>query len=423
MINIEDILSIENRHIEMKVNDSKTIIEDLAFWFDEFFGKLKKEEASENTIVSYNDVLKALMEYCTIYLKDLKKVSQLTHQDVNDFLYWMENYKTNKEYGSIKERLSYLVHFIKYAQASGTSDFILVRDRYLSDVTHTEIARINYALDEFENFYYEKEIPFSKMDNEYLKKFVASIPKASVTTMMHRRAVVHKFFAFVFDETKDEIFEEILKNMKLYKKPKGSVHKKKGIDEVVLKKLFVFIDEYIADPKNVLQKPTKRSKHIAYRNTAMVLLMYGAGCRASEALSIRMKDIVDEGKAVYKVLIYGGKGNKNRTTYIKKELFKRHYDYFFGYVKSADQYLSLNSNGKKMSRINLYQAVVKMFIAIDEVEKGLHIFRHEFGSSFAEKNGNIKLLQELLGHSDISTTMIYSSVGEKAKEKAIEELK
>ena len=49
---------------------------------------------------------------------------------------------------------------------------------------------------------------------------------------------------------------------------------------------------------------------------------------------------------------------------------------------------------------------------------GLHIFRHLFGSEFAEKNGNIKILQDLLGHSVITTTMIYSKVGEKAKKEA-----
>lgn len=422
MFNIDDILSIENRHVEIKVNNSKTLLEDLTFWFDDFFLYLKKGEVSKNTLISYSDVLKAFLEYCTIYLVGLKKISQLSHSDINNYLQWMENYRTNKEYGSVKERLSLLVQFIKFAQESGGSDLIDTRDKYLSKIKNVDVSRINYTLDEFENFYYANETPFSKIDNVYLKKYVAALPKAAITTMMHRRAVMHKFFAFVLEKTKDESLEEILKNMKLYKKPKGSVHKKKGFDEVVVKKLLEFIDRYVDDPKNFLQKPTKKSKHVAYRNTAMVLLMLGAGCRASEALAIRMKDIVDERKLVYKVLIYGGKGNKNRTTYLKKDLFKKHYEYFKGYVKSGEQYLSLNHNEKKMNRINLYQAVVKMFIAIDEVEKGLHIFRHEFGSSFAEKNGNIKLLQELLGHSDISTTMIYSSVGERAKEKAIEEL-
>jgi site-specific recombinase XerD len=89
------------------------------------------------------------------------------------------------------------------------------------------------------------------------------------------------------------------------------------------------------------------------------------------------------------------------------------------YKKSDKDIIALSQNGVQVNRRNLYKTVTKIFTYLGESKQGLHIFRHHFGSNFAQTNGNIKILQDLLGHSSISTTMIYSSVAEDAKERAI----
>ena len=52
-------------------------------------------------------------------------------------------------------------------------------------------------------------------------------------------------------------------------------------------------------------------------------------------------------------------------------------------------------------------------------QAGLHIFRHHFGSTFASKQGNMKVLQQLLGHVNISTTMIYIQVNDEVLADAV----
>lgn len=148
------------------------------------------------------------------------------------------------------------------------------------------------------------------------------------------------------------------------------------------------------------------------RNKAMLELMYSSGLRVSELINLKVVDVsLDE--ALVKVL---GKGSKERivpigdcainalTIYMsiyRKELIK----------KQSSDYLFLSSLGNKMSR----QAFFKIIKAI-ALEKNIkteispHTLRHSFATHMLNYGADLRSIQELLGHSDISTTQIYTHI-------------
>lgn len=148
------------------------------------------------------------------------------------------------------------------------------------------------------------------------------------------------------------------------------------------------------------------------RNKAMLELMYSSGLRVSELINLKVVDIsLDE--ALVRVL---GKGSKERivpigdcalnalnvymSTY-RKELIK----------KQSSDYLFLSSLGNKMSR----QAFFKIIKAIAseksiKTEISPHTLRHSFATHMLNYGADLRSIQELLGHSDISTTQIYTHI-------------
>lgn len=420
MLDIRDILNEEVYYDTSDVDYGKSLIEDLLVWIDKFNNYLVKAEMSKNTIISYNDTLKALLGYAEVYLKKHDRLSDLSLESVNDFLLWMENYAVNKRYGALKERLSLLLDYIRYAQKSDSAPFS-IREAYLRDYCG-DMQQICYVLDSFEKYYCGDEVPFNKINNSYIKNYIVSIPKASIGTLMQRRAVLHTFISFIGKTSESDVFESVLKEMKIYKKQKGSLHGLKSFEDDALEKIYSFIREYTSNPKKYLSRVTHLSQFVAYRNTAMIILMVGAGCRVSEALALQFNDIKDDGTGTYSINIKNGKGNKQRTTYIKKELFFAHYEYLKSLSACDTNFLSRNNKNVGINRNNLYNFSKWMFGMIGEDKRGLHIFRHRFGENFACKNGNIKVLKDLLGHSSMETTMIYSHIGEKTKRDAVEGL-
>jgi len=425
MIDLQDIFN-QNAPIETKkLEYGISLIDDVDRWSRYFLDDLKLLNRSKNTIETYRFVLRALREYCSIYMKDCSGLCDVEVHHCNDFLLWMENYETNKTYGSLKERIEYLAEFLSFA-SKREGDFIELREIYFKKMQNdSNIERIEFALSEFEDYYFSNEIPLRNIDNNYIVDYIVNTPKASVATMMNRRAVLHKFFNYIVEETETDCFKDVLRKMKRYAKQKGSVYKPKSkkISEETKQAFIDLLDKYLDNPRALIKRARKDSKRVAYRDVAMVILMYRAGLRASEALSVRLCDIEDMGES-YRVNVIGGKGNKNRTSYIKKVYFEKIYKYFKNELYDEIEYLSAGKNGKRLDRRNLYKKIAAMSETlmvqgkIKEDIKGLHIFRHFFGSEFAEKNGNIKLLQDILGHTVITTTMIYSETQEEAKQRA-----
>lgn len=155
-----------------------------------------------------------------------------------------------------------------------------------------------------------------------------------------------------------------------------------------------------------------------YRNKAMLELMYGSGLRVSEVVNLTVNNI-DMTNCLIRIM---GKGNKEREVplgeysiyYLKLYLNKR------GELlkkRSCDK-LFLNNHGNGMTRQGFFKILKKLL-----ADKGLnpevspHTLRHSFATHLINRGADLRSIQEMLGHADISTTKIYTRVSDdKVKE-------
>ena len=152
-------------------------------------------------------------------------------------------------------------------------------------------------------------------------------------------------------------------------------------------------------------------KHIDYRDKAILLLMYSTGIRISELTSIRLSDI-DINEQLLRVM---GKGAKERVIPIGNKAiidvneYINNYNFLFIKKKDSKGYLFLNNRGSKISRMGIWNMIKKRTIAADINTKVTpHIFRHSFATHLLEGGADLIAVQKMLGHSNISTTQIYT---------------
>ena len=148
------------------------------------------------------------------------------------------------------------------------------------------------------------------------------------------------------------------------------------------------------------------------RNKAMIEVAYACGLRVSELVNLKTTDLHLK-QGLINVL---GKGNKERVVPINRQAI----DTLKLYLSEArpvlirhlrHDYLFLNSHGKCISRAGFYQILRKKGIEAGIKKKITpHMLRHSFASHLLERGLDLRLIQELLGHEDISTTEIYTHI-------------
>lgn len=149
-----------------------------------------------------------------------------------------------------------------------------------------------------------------------------------------------------------------------------------------------------------------------YRNKAMIELMYSSGLRVSELINLKLNDIDLDNECVR---IFG-KGSKERiiplneyAVYALKEYIINHRGEMFKH--GENDYLFLNNHGKNMTRQGFFKIIKK--IALEKKIKtdfSPHTLRHSFATHLLKHGADLRSIQELLGHSDISSTQIYTHI-------------
>lgn len=156
----------------------------------------------------------------------------------------------------------------------------------------------------------------------------------------------------------------------------------------------------------------KLNDNFSYRNKAMLELMYATGLRVSELVNLKLQDI-DLSQDIVRTF---GKGSKERVIpigdYAKEYLEKYIYEYRGLMLKKTNnEYLFLNNHGNKMTRQGFFK-IIKKIAKENGIDKDLspHTLRHSFASHLLKYGADLRTIQELLGHSDISTTQIYTHI-------------
>ena len=144
------------------------------------------------------------------------------------------------------------------------------------------------------------------------------------------------------------------------------------------------------------------------RDTALFELMYSAGLRVSEVLGIKLSQVDLDNEWLTPI----GKGNKQRLVPMgskAKENLKAWIEKGRPLTHPTTDNVILNSKGKPMSRMGAWK-IVQQHTAHLAKDVSPHTFRHSFATHCLEAGMDLRVLQELLGHADISTTQIYTHI-------------
>ena len=147
---------------------------------------------------------------------------------------------------------------------------------------------------------------------------------------------------------------------------------------------------------------------IAARNAAVLTLLYGCGLRISEALAIKAGDL--PGASVLRV---AGKGGKTRLTPVLPAALQAVVEYrrLCPYHLAAGEPLFRGARGGKLDPAIIQREMRKLRSALDLPATATpHALRHSFATHLLGRGGDLRTIQELLGHASLSTTQIYTGV-------------
>lgn len=239
----------------------------------------------------------------------------------------------------------------------------------------------------------KKDLSCIKEDMESYLKFIY---KKNPRTRAHTLTVLKSYYQFLLEE------EKISKN------PCEEL-----LSPSIPKKLPNYLT--ISEIDNLLN--INLNTPYDYRNKAMLELMYATGVRISELISLRMQDI-DLTEDFIHVF---GKGDKDRIIPINQtshDFLSIYIEYYRPLLlKNKDsEYLFINNRMQKISRQGFFKILKSLCI-----QKGItkevspHVLRHSFATHLLNNGADLRIVQELLGHKDISTTQIYTHISDEKK--------
>lgn len=145
------------------------------------------------------------------------------------------------------------------------------------------------------------------------------------------------------------------------------------------------------------------------RNATLITLVYCCGLRISEALSLKISDIGE-------VITIKGKGGKERSIPLVDVVRKaiKELKEVCPYITDESSFIFVNQHGKQLGRTHAAAIIKKLSVLLGLPDYTcFHAIRHSFATHLIENNADIRTVQELLGHSSLSTTQIYTKVSNK----------
>ena len=238
------------------------------------------------------------------------------------------------------------------------------------------------------------EIPFKSVNKKLVQDYFSFRKESNLSAASQSRILtcLHSFFQYLIDN-------QLIKN-----DPTDQMNYPK-LD----KKLPVFLN--IQEVEKLMDTPDIKSI-FGQRDRAMLELLYSCGLRVSELINLSFHNInlKDEFVRVH------GKGNKERMLPLGEIAI----DYLAEYEKNSrptllkngqcDSYF-LSNRGSAMSRQNFFY-IIKNYTSLAEIDKPIspHSLRHAFATHLVQKGADLRSVQLMLGHSDISSTQLYTHI-------------
>jgi integrase/recombinase XerC len=154
-----------------------------------------------------------------------------------------------------------------------------------------------------------------------------------------------------------------------------------------------------------------RETWILARDAAVMALLYGSGLRISEALSLKRRDVPRPGEG--DVLIVTGKGNKTRMVPVLQNVLGLIDEYaaMCPYPLAAEQPIFVGARGGPLSPRIIQLTMERLRGALGLPDSATpHALRHSFATHLLSRGGDLRAIQELLGHASLSTTQVYTGI-------------
>lgn len=156
------------------------------------------------------------------------------------------------------------------------------------------------------------------------------------------------------------------------------------------------------------------SKDLTKTEKVILELLYGCGLRVSELVNLKLNDIDISAK----YLQCTGKGSKERIVPLGSEAIKsikdflKERDFTLQKYRQVTKNLLISESGKEITRQDIYNFIRKQG---EKIHKHIspHTLRHSFATHLLENGADLRIVQELLGHSDVSTTQLYTHISKK----------
>ena len=262
----------------------------------------------------------------------------------------------------------------------------------------------SYARDlmKFEGFLESRERDFSQLSAQDLTDFEVSLKSSGLALSSINRTLsavkgFYKYVSLEFEISNPTL--EIVSAKIPRKLPKAL-----SVDEVT----------------RLIESAKREGDPISLRDFAILELLYSSGGRVSEIVGVNTSDIsiskMDDGDVT--VLKLKGKGSKERLVPLGKFAVAAIEDYFTrtrpalaAKNSKSEPALFLNARGKRLSRQSAWQIVLDAARATGlEGRVSPHVFRHSYATHLLDGGADIRVVQELLGHSSVTTTQIYTLI-------------
>jgi len=271
-------------------------------------------------------------------------------------------------------------------------------DRYLEflltvrGLSENSLAAYTQDLESFYAFMDEKSAPLEQITSEGLFLYLMRLRTKGLKSRSLARHLssLRGFFSYLQDEgLLPDNPSEFLENPKLPKK------------------LPDFLT--VAQITRILDQPDLDSK-LGFRDRVMLELLYAAGLRVSELVGLKPFDF-DPQTGLLKVF---GKGSKERLVpihYTAQDFLQRYLDTWRSRFKPGQDLVFLNRSGKGLSRQAVWKCIRRYAQKANIAQRiSPHTFRHSFATHLLEGGADLRTVQILLGHADISATEIYTHV-------------
>jgi len=263
----------------------------------------------------------------------------------------------------------------------------LQNDKKLSNNTLQSYKR---DIVQYQSYIDKNKLNYSKIDSDQLNKYLKSLSRANKkpSTISRNLATIRAFYQF------------LIRTKKIKNDPTEGIHAPKVEKKVPSVLTAKEVELLLEQPKNIDLK--------GIRDKAMLEFAYATGMRVTEIISLDITDVnVEESYVVCNA------GSKKRNIPLGSLSLKALVEYIekarpILIKNESDKALFVNINGKRLTRQGFWK-IVKYYKEQANIDKEItpHVLRHSFATHLLRNGADLKSIQTMLGHSDISSTQVY----------------